>query len=66
MSQEARIVECIASALERSSEKIAALGEETPLAEQGMDSIRFVQMIVLLEETLEIEILDIIGKIIVP
>lgn len=52
------VVECIANALERSPAEIAELDEETLLAEQGMDSIRFIQMIVLLEETLEIEILD--------
>ena len=55
---EQKIIECIASALECPVEEIAELDEETLLAEQGMDSIRFIQMIVLLEETWGIEILD--------
>lgn len=58
MSKMQSVVECIANALERSPAEVAELDEEMPLAEQGMDSIRFIQMIVLLEETLGIEILD--------
>ena len=58
MSKMQSIVECIANAMERPTADIAELDEETLLAEQGMDSIRFIQMIVLLEETLGIEILD--------
>ena len=52
------VVECIANAMDRPTADIAELDEEMLLAEQGMDSIRFIQMIVLLEEALEIEILD--------
>lgn len=52
------VIECIANAMGRPTADIAELDNETSLAEQGMDSIRFIQMIVLLEETLEIEILD--------
>lgn len=58
MSKMQSVVECIANALERSPAEIAELDDEMPLAEQGMDSIHFVQIIVLLEEALEIEILD--------
>ena len=39
-------------------EDITALDEEALLTDKGLDSIQFVQMIVLLEESLEIEILD--------
>jgi acyl carrier protein len=52
------VVECVANAMGRPTTDIAELDEETLLTEQGMDSIRFIQMIVLLEDALEIEILD--------
>lgn len=48
----------IAQALECSLEEVILLDEDALLAEHGMDSIRFIQMIVLLEEALKIEILD--------
>lgn len=58
MTQEQKIIDCIANALEITSDDAVTLGEEELLSEHGMDSITFIQMIVLLEEALEIEILD--------
>ena len=58
MSKMQSVVECVANAMGRPTTDIAELDEETLLTEQGMDSIRFIQMIVLLEDALEIEILD--------
>ena len=58
MSKMQSVVECIANAMDRPTAEIAELDDEMLLAEQGMDSIRFIQMIVLLEDALEIEILD--------
>ena len=58
MTQEQKIIDCIANVLNISQEDVDALGEEELLSEHGMDSIAFIQMIVLLEEALEIEILD--------
>ena len=58
MKHEQKITESIANVLNISPEDVATLGEEELLSEHGMDSIAFIQMIVLLEEVLEIEILD--------
>jgi len=58
MKHEQKITESIANVLNISPEDVAMLGEEELLSEHGMDSITFIQMIVLLEEALEIEILD--------
>ena len=53
-----KITDCISDVLKLLSEEVVALGEEEPLAEYGMDSISFIQLVVLLEEVLEIEIFD--------
>ena len=58
MKHEHKITESIANVLNISQEAVDELGEEALLSEHGMDSIAFIQMIVLLEEALEIEILD--------
>jgi len=58
MKHEQKITESIANVLNISPEDVAMLGAEELLSEHGMDSITFIQMIVLLEEALEIEILD--------
>lgn len=58
MKHEQKITESIANVLNISPEDVATLGEEELLSEHGMDSIAFIQMIVLIEEALEIEILD--------
>ena len=58
MSKEAKIYTCVADVLGMTPEDITALDEEALLTDKGLDSIQFVQMIVLLEESLEIEILD--------
>lgn len=58
MKHEHKITESIANVLNISQEDVDALDEEELLSEHGMDSIAFIQMIVLLEEALEIEILD--------
>lgn len=58
MKHEQKITESIANVLNISQEDVDALAEEELLSEHGMDSITFIQMIVLLEEALEIEILD--------
>ena len=58
MTNYTRINNCIADALGMTQDEAKALPADAKLTECGMDSIHFVQMIVLFEETLEIEILD--------
>jgi len=52
------LFECIAAALQLPPETIAELDEDIALKEYGLDSMHFVQLIVILEDRLNIEILD--------
>lgn len=56
--QKQKIIDSIADVLEITAEEVAALDEEEPLSEHGMDSLHFIQLVVLIEEALDIEILD--------
>lgn len=53
-----KIVYLLAEVLEKPYEEINSLSDNTQLSEIGLDSIRFIQFIVRLEETQNIEVLD--------
>lgn len=53
-----KIIQLLAEVLQSPYEEIASLSDDTGLEEMGMDSIRFIQFIVRLEEEEDIEVLD--------
>ncbi len=58
MNRKAIIIDCLADALALTAEETENLPDDASLSEYGMDSIHFINMIVLLEEELGMEFLD--------
>ena len=53
-----KIYGCLAQVLELECDEIINLSIDAKLSEKGLDSLHFIQMIILLEETFDIEIND--------